>query len=176
MAGACSRGEGKTLRPPPSGATAPLRTTAPPATSAFSLRAEFDTTRPLDREHTCEGRGEAPRFTWSAVPAGSVEVAFTVVGPGDRVFWVVTGIPAAPGSLGGGNLPREANESLNSQGEVGWHPPCPGDLQDGEVLTATAWALTEHPGVRPDTPASQAMARIRAVPGWSSSVTFIVGR
>jgi Raf kinase inhibitor-like YbhB/YbcL family protein len=105
--------------------------TLPPSTSAAAavpvLVAPFANAGPIDARYTCDGDDVSPALSWSAAPAGTVEVAITLtdLDNPDFLHWAVAGIEPTVTSLGEGALPSFAITSLNSGGVDGYSGPCP---------------------------------------------------
>ena len=59
-------------------------------------------------EFTCDGADDAPLITWTAPPDGTAELAMSVIDPDADGFvhWLVVGLPAEAGSVGGGEPTR----------------------------------------------------------------------
>jgi hypothetical protein len=91
------------------------------ATAAFAEGAV------IPERHTCQGLDVPPDLTWTAVPAGTVELALVMDDPDANGFvhWIVTGIDPAVTGLIGGQLPEGAVEASNGFGNAGWAGPCP---------------------------------------------------
>jgi Raf kinase inhibitor-like YbhB/YbcL family protein len=185
---ACDTGDGRELRPPPPGATAPplptSSTSAPSATvgqpgaAAFTLSSSaFVPRAAIPARHACDGADVSPPLSWSGVPAGTVELAITVVdvSAGGWVHWVVAGIDPAVLGLGEGGVPEGAVQARNDFGSVGWQGPCPpaGEVHDYEF---TLHALRAPSGVSPGAPGAQAAAAIEAAAGSRTSITATYGR
>ncbi len=136
--------DGRTLRPPAPGATAPpppsaasadtglaaAGTPGTPSVSGFTLTSTaFDPGQPIPIAYTCDAAGQAlsPPLAWGAVPAGTVELAITVVDPdaNDFVHWVVAGIDPSVQAISAGDLPDGVVQGKNSGGSIGWTGPCP---------------------------------------------------
>ena len=107
------------------GAAATSSTTAP-APAGASLEAPWVDGAAIDIDYTCDGTGAAPLINWSAPAVGTAELALAVTDDdaGGYVHWLVTGLPAAAGSIGG-TEPVVGVEQPNSAGTDGWTPPCP---------------------------------------------------
>jgi len=76
-------------------------------------------------EHTCDGPGTAPVISWTAPPAGTVELALVVTDRDaeDFVHYAVRGLPPTAGETG---VPiAGAVEGTNDFGAPGWGGPCP---------------------------------------------------
>lgn len=136
--------DGRTLRPPAPGATAPPQpsvtsansglaaagTPATPAVSGFTLSSTaFEPGQPIPIAYTCDAGGQAPSppLAWGGVPTGTVELALTVVDPdaNDFVHWVMAGIDPSVQAISIGNVPDGVVQGTNSGGSVGWTGPCP---------------------------------------------------
>ena len=130
----CSTDDGRAMRPPPPGVTAPPRTTEPavaepaPADLAFVVASEsFVDGGEIPVEHTCNGEDELPTLSWSGFPEGPAEFAVMMTDPdaGDLLHWAVWGIPGDVTSIGPGALPESARQAENDLGVEGWSGPCP---------------------------------------------------
>ena len=149
VAAACDTGDGRTLRPPTSAQRAAMPTTttttiaslvpAPggnadavadvSAPASFALAAPWADGGSIDVRFTCDGADLSPLLTWSAPPAGTVELALLVTDDdaGDYVHWAVAGIPPTAGEKGEGATITGALEGVNDAGTLGWTGPCPPD-------------------------------------------------
>ncbi|MGH2684488.1 MAG: YbhB/YbcL family Raf kinase inhibitor-like protein [Actinomycetota bacterium] len=136
LVAACSTDEGRALRAPPPGVTAPPRTvqaTVPepsPSDAAFVVSSDaFVADGVIPDRYTCEGDDVSPPLSWSGFPPGPVEFAIMVTDPdaGEFLHWAVWGIPSDVTSLAEGDagLPAGAKQAVNDFGEVGWSGPCP---------------------------------------------------
>lgn len=163
--------DGKTLEPPPPGATAPLRPTSTTlgvssegGTAAPGLLAlespDFEAGGPLAEATTCLGEGRSPTLTWSGLPEGTVEVAVVMTDPDDDLFvnWVVAGLDPTSG-VPAGEVPAGAVQALNSAGTPGYSPPCPAQGET-HLIELTLYALSTPSGVTPDMTAEQARATL----------------
>jgi phosphatidylethanolamine-binding protein (PEBP) family uncharacterized protein len=120
IAGAgCARGDGRTLRPPPPGATTPAPTSGEQAGTAdavgraptFALTsAAFVNGAALPVELTCDGAGAPPPLEWSDPPSTAVELALVLTDrdQDDAVRWVVAGLPPEAAKLDTNALPTGA--------------------------------------------------------------------
>jgi Raf kinase inhibitor-like YbhB/YbcL family protein len=172
LLGACGT-TGRTLRPPPPGATAPTTasTFAPatseaaaintvPTTAGFFVlsSAAFSPGGTLPTPYTCDGAGNPPPLTWSDIPNGTVELVLALSDPdaGGYVHWMVAGIPPTAVGMASGKLPPGAVVLANSKGTHAYTPPCPpkGETHSYEF---TLYALAKPSGL---TAASDARAAI----------------
>ncbi len=146
LAAGCDTGDGKTLRPPtPSERVAmpttttttttlpnPLEATAGAGTIATTAPTQFTMTVPwtdggaIDARFTCDGADVSPAITWTAPPAGTVELALLVTDD-DAGFdhWAVAGIDPSSGSKLEGMPFAGAIEGQNDFGTSGYGGPCP---------------------------------------------------
>ena len=88
----------------------------------------------LLKDFTCEGGNLSPQLTWTGVPPETKSIAVVVddidAEEGALAHWVLWGLPADKGELGGGasgseSLPVGAGEGTNGYGGTGWKGPCP---------------------------------------------------
>lgn len=145
----CDSNDGRQLEPPTEEQRAAMTTTtSTPTTSAagvppdvgaassqaaataaapFALTAPWSDGGAIEARFTCDGADISPALSWTAPPAGTVELALLVTDDdaGGFVHWAVAGIaPTAGGIAEGGTLPG-AVEGETSFGETGWGGPCP---------------------------------------------------
>ena len=171
--GACGT-TGRTLHPPPPGATAPTTasTFAPdtsqaaintvPTTAGFFVlnSAAFSPGGTLPTPYTCDGAGNPPPLTWSDIPKGTVELVLALSDPdaGGYVHWMVAGISPTAVGLASGKLPPGAVVLANSKGTHAYTPPCPpkGDTHSYEF---TLYALSKPSGLTTSSDAKAAIAR-----------------
>lgn len=144
---ACSSTDGRSLPPPDSALTTTTVSTPvlpPTLASPFTLRStSFPAGQVLAANVTCLGPGTSPDFTWTAPPAGAVELALVVRDQteGGYLHWVVTGIDPTSDGFGGGGVPEGAVPAVNSGGRPGWSPPCPLAGTGVHTYEATLYAL-----------------------------------
>jgi Raf kinase inhibitor-like YbhB/YbcL family protein len=143
---ACDTDDGRELQPPTSDQRAALTTTtavgatgtagdgsgaastgAASAAGPFSMTAPWADGTAIDRRYTCDGQDVSPALSWTAPPAGTVELALLVTDDdaADFVHWAVAGIPPRAGGVGQGASIEGGIEGQTSFGEVGWGGPCP---------------------------------------------------
>jgi len=81
----------------------------------------------IDPRFTCDGLNVAPALSWSAAPAGTVEIAITLVDLDAPLFahWVIAGLAPASIALDEDSVPIGAYEALNGAGDIGFTGPCP---------------------------------------------------
>jgi hypothetical protein len=132
--------DGRTLREPAPGASAPpvpsSATTAPSqvgnpagtgATSFTITSPAFAPGSPIPIVHTCDGSNVSPPLAWGSMPAGTVELALTVVDPdaNNFVHWVMAGIDPSVQAIAEGTVPDGVVQATNGANTVGWTGPCP---------------------------------------------------
>ena len=186
LLGACGDRSGKELEDPVF--PPPVTTVAPPATSVpaeqaldtapvlpFSLVTPWVDGTTIPELYTCAGGGVSPAMTWSNVPAGTVELAVSVVDTDAESFvhWLVYGIPATAPGVGEGQLPDAAFEWPNSSGDAAWFAPCP---PEGEThrYRFTVHALNQQLEAADDAPATEVLSILDATTIARSSVSGIV--
>jgi Raf kinase inhibitor-like YbhB/YbcL family protein len=170
--------DGRTLRPPPPGATAPPlpTTTAPGATTAIASVAltstAFDPGGPIPLDHTCDGAGVSPPLAWGSVPERTVEVAIVVTDPDANGFvhWVLAGLDPSVQALAVGVVPDGAIEAKNDAGTVGWKGPCPPKDAGRHAYVFTLYALTAPTGVTAAMSGKDAIAAISQIPGLTATL------
>lgn len=189
-AAGCDIDDGRTLRPPPPGATAPPMasetSTVPNAQGATVdngvrlTSPAFADLAPLpDRYAKCGGDNVSPPLEWSGIPAGVVELAIVVVDhqapSGAYYHWVVTGLSPDLVGLEEGAVPESAVEARNDSSEFGWDGPCPPEGETHDYVF-TLYALTERTGLEEGVGAREAFDRIAVIPGYAATLTASYGR
>jgi Raf kinase inhibitor-like YbhB/YbcL family protein len=186
----CDTGDGRGLADPPPGATAPPRPTGTTTSTTIALvnppvgseegaslalaSPAFAAGAAIPDRYACDGDNVAPPLAWTGVPAGTVELALTVVDPGVEtgqfVHWVVAGIDPALGGLAEGEVPERAVEARNDSSEFGWFGPCP---PDGEThsYVFTLFALQEPSGVERGAAGQEAIDAIAATRGFAATLS-----
>jgi Raf kinase inhibitor-like YbhB/YbcL family protein len=101
--------------------------TTQPAPATPVLVAPFANGGPIDARYTCDGDDLSPALSWTAAPAGTVEVAVTLTDLDNPEFlhWAIAGLEPTVTTLGEGNAPEFAITSFNSGGVEGYSGPCP---------------------------------------------------
>jgi Raf kinase inhibitor-like YbhB/YbcL family protein len=147
LAAACDSGDGKTLRPPSSAERAAMPTTtttttlpgaleptaggelgteATSAESTFSMMLPWADGGVIDARFTCDGADLSPAISWTAPPAGTVELALLVTDDNAGFYhWAVAGIDPASSSKAEGAPFAGAIEGQNDFGNTGYGGPCP---------------------------------------------------
>jgi Raf kinase inhibitor-like YbhB/YbcL family protein len=176
--------DGRALRAPPPGATAPTIVTTPttgvrPTATAGQAIPGFELASPafadgaaIPKTHTCDGEGVSPPLSWGGVPEGTAELAITVVDPdaGGFVHWVMAAVSPQVQAIGEGSVPEGAVQATSGAGAVGYTPPCP---PQGAVhhYVFTLYALTAASGVTDGMDAKAAIAAIERAPGFTAIIT-----
>ena len=174
-----------TLPGAPTSIAAPGSTTTTAATpeladlaaSGVVFAAPFASGTELNRAYTCDGAGLNPQLTWTAPPVDAVELAVAVTDPdatqtdgGPFVHYLVVGLPASSGTVGGNNPSQLGHEATNSAGTVGWTPPCP-PAGERHTYEFTLYALDQQTELPTDAPPSEQLDAIRAAALGASTVT-----
>jgi phosphatidylethanolamine-binding protein (PEBP) family uncharacterized protein len=170
--GACARDDGRTMTAPPPGVTTPPPTTSAQAGTASSVPTfalsspSFTNGAALPVDVTCDGAGQPPTLTWTAAPAGSVELAIVLTDADetDTARWIVAGLPPQPFTLASGALPVGAVD-------LGYDPPCPPPGDATHVYVFTLYALSSPLAIGPDVAPAEALAEINASPAQASQLT-----
>jgi Raf kinase inhibitor-like YbhB/YbcL family protein len=81
----------------------------------------------IDARFTCDAGDVSPMISWTAPPAGTVEMALLMIDESaDFVHWAVVGIPPTAGQKPEGTpFAGGAIEGKNSFGNLGYQGPCP---------------------------------------------------
>jgi Raf kinase inhibitor-like YbhB/YbcL family protein len=151
--------DGRELRDPPPGATAPARQAPAAGTRADSVTTlgtvfavTTDAWTPggeLPVRQTCDGDDVSPPLVLSLIPPGTVELAI-VVSDQDAdgaLHWVVAGIDPSIISIEEGEAPAGAVEATNVSGTTGWTGPCPPESDGPHVYDFQLFALSRPSGV-----------------------------
>jgi Raf kinase inhibitor-like YbhB/YbcL family protein len=100
--------------------------TVTPVTPAFAVTAPWRDGAPIDPRYTCKGDDLAPALSWTAAPAGTQEIAVTLI---DQDFnfdhWTMAGVAPNVTSLAENTPPEGAVAALNGSGAAGYTGPCP---------------------------------------------------
>ena len=176
----CSTGDGRTLRPPVFPLPQPLSTepTLPPepATAPLLLIAPWQDGAAIPIRHTCDGDDVSPALTWANVPAGTVELAVTVVDldAGGYVHWILYGIDPARTSLIENEQPVPGYEWVNSAATTSYRGPCP-PASEQHIYQFTVHALNQQLEVADDAPGTEviSMLNLIAIDQGAVSGTFV---
>jgi Raf kinase inhibitor-like YbhB/YbcL family protein len=193
--------DGRTLRPARPDQNATISTTAAPTTAdasvdgggAFSTFSTFATvpttiTGPtvsapwrdgaeIDPRYTCQGEDVAPALLWSAPPAGTVEIAITMVDDDspDQVHWVIAGLPASLSALAEGQVPAGAIQAANDFGTVGYAGPC-NDSGTVDTYRFTVHFLSQQMELGDGAPGADLRLAVEAATFASADITGLYSR
>jgi hypothetical protein len=122
---------------------------------------------------TCDGAGDAPLITWTAPPDGTVELAMSVTDSDADGFvhWLVVGLPAQAGSLGGGEPTAVGAEAVNSFGNPGWGGPCPPPGDGPHTYVFTLHLLDQQLELAADTPWNDLLTAVEAATAQTATFT-----
>ncbi|HEV3226531.1 MAG TPA: YbhB/YbcL family Raf kinase inhibitor-like protein [Acidimicrobiales bacterium] len=171
--------DGRSLRPPPPGASAPpLATTTIPGqvgTVAAPLTltsSAFGSGEPIPKQFTCDGAGTSPPLAWGAVPQGTVELAIVVTDADANGFvhWAIGGLDTSVQALAAGAVPDGAVEAKNDAGTTGWSGPCP-PKGSAHHYVFTLYALTRPSGLAAGVSGKDAQSTITKTPGVVATLT-----
>lgn len=96
-----------------------------------------------ERAYTCRGSGESPVIRWSGAPPGTKSLALVMddaaapITP--YIYWIVFNIGPQATDIPDGQIPPGARQADNSNGTVGYDPPCPAN--PGHSYRFTVYAL-----------------------------------
>jgi Raf kinase inhibitor-like YbhB/YbcL family protein len=167
--------DGRTLREPASGASAPpvprSSTTAPGEvagagtgnTTGFELTSPaFAAGAPIPVVHTCDGDNVSPPLAWGSVPTGTVELALTLTDPdaNNYIHWVMAKIDPSVQAIAEGTVPDGVVQGTNSTNKVGWTGPCPPKGSPHHYVF-TLYALTEPSGLTDGVSGKTAVSMLR---------------
>jgi Raf kinase inhibitor-like YbhB/YbcL family protein len=117
---------------------------------AFELAAPWLDGGDIDPRHTCDGPDVSPAVSWGAVPAGTAEIALTLVDDSavsegqPFVHWAIGGLDPAEIALVEGDAPAGTLQALNFFGDVGYAGPCPPPGDPAHQYRLTAYALNQQ--------------------------------
>ena len=171
---------GRDLRPPAENGVGPTRSTSStssiaisPALTPLTLASpSFNGGGAIPADFSCTG--PSPALTWIGVPPTAKELVLIVTDPtaDGFVHWIVTGIPAANGSVAKGQVPAGGTQLANSSGRLGWIGPCPpaAAVHNYDFILL---ALSEPSALAPNTPPKDAVAQL--MPKASGGTSILTG-
>ncbi len=187
----CSTDDGRTLRPPrfpPPETTTPATTApevpelpeigeAPPAGLSLELVAPWPTGAAIPARYTCDADDLSPALTWANAPAGTVELALTVVDldANGYVHWLVTGIDPQRTSVVENEQPAPGLAWTNSAGVTGWSGPCPPSGEE-HIYQFTVHALNQPLEVADGEAATLVISKLNVIAIDQGSVTGTYAR
>jgi len=96
------------------------------ATAALAVTAPWRDGAAIDPRYTCKGDNVAPALSWSPAPAGTQEIAVTMIDEdADFDHWTMAGIKPNVTSMAENTPPEGAVAALNGNGKAGYTGPCP---------------------------------------------------
>jgi Raf kinase inhibitor-like YbhB/YbcL family protein len=100
--------------------------TIAPVSQALIVTAPWRDGSPIDAIYTCKGDNVSPALSWTAAPAGTQEIAITLIDQ-DASFdhWTMAGIAPSVTSIAENTPPEGAVAALNGSGTAGYTGPCP---------------------------------------------------
>jgi Raf kinase inhibitor-like YbhB/YbcL family protein len=143
----------------------------------FSLAAPWLDGGDIDPRHTCDGANVSPALSWGAVPAGTVEIAISLVDDSavsegaPFVHWVIGGLDPAEIAVVEGDVPATAVQALNFFGDVGYGGPCPPVGDEPHLYRLTAYALNQQLELADGVPAAEFLDVIATLTVASADVT-----
>jgi hypothetical protein len=101
--------------------------TLPPTDSGLIATAPWRDGGAIDARYTCDGVNVAPALSWSAAPAGTVEIAITLtdLDAPDFAHWAIAALDPGTIALNEDTVPLGAYEATNGAGDIGYTGPCP---------------------------------------------------
>ena len=100
--------------------------TLAPLVAAIAVTAPWRDGGPIDPRYTCKGDNVSPALSWTKAPAGTQEIAITMIDQ-DASFdhWTMAGINPDLISVAENTPPEGAVTALNGSGGTGYTGPCP---------------------------------------------------
>jgi len=142
-----SAGVGSTIGGSVVGSVPAAPTTLP---GTFAIQAPWSTGAPIDVRFTCDGEDRSPLLTWTAPPAGAVELALVVTDDDAQGFvhWAVAGIPPTAGQIdegaGAGAQVTVGFEGVTGFGTPGYGGPCPPTPGETHTYRFALYALGQQ--------------------------------
>ena len=128
----------------------------------------------IDEAYTCNGDNRPPAFSWTGVPAGTVQLGL-IVSDNDAsgfVHWVLAGIDPATGGVDSGEPPTGVIQARNGFGQAGWGGPCP-PAGVSHHYQFTLYALSAPPAFKDGDDASAAISALNKASSAVDVHTFI---
>jgi Raf kinase inhibitor-like YbhB/YbcL family protein len=144
---------------------------------SFELFTPWVDGSPIDERYTCDGDDVSPPLSWRSPPAGTVQLAFSMVdesasdGDGPFVHWVLAGVDPGEISLLEDTVPSGAVQAENSFGAVGWEGPCPPEGEPAHIYRFAMYALNQQVELADGTPANEFLDYIEQLAITSTEVT-----
>jgi Raf kinase inhibitor-like YbhB/YbcL family protein len=152
-----------------------------PVAGNFRLIAPWINGGSIDPRHTCDGEGVAPALSWADAPAGTVELAVSVIDDSvasatPTIHWVIAGINPNDISLIEANVPLGAVQATTSFNEIGFSAPCPIAGSGIHEYKFTVFALNQQVELADSTPARNLLTFVQTVSIASADVIGTYGR
>ena len=150
---------------------------AEPGAAGFRLFAPWAEGAPIDARYTCDGDDISPAISWSGPPAGTIELAFSLVdesaasGGEPLVHWVIAGVDPADVSLIEGQVPLGAVQATNSFNTAGWTGPCPPPGEPAHVYRLTMYALSQQSELADGSAAQEMLDYVAEISAGSTELT-----
>lgn len=196
--GACSRDDGRTLRPPGEGQTDSVVTTTvdpyetfPTAATAdpnaFLVTGPWEDGTRIASRHTCDGEDLSPPLAFGNIPAGTVSLAVVIEDMADTntasgspatgvgYLWVLANVDPAGAYIDEGDVPPGAAEALNDSGGVAYAGPCP-EPEAPAIYRVTAFAVGQMLEIEPGDPADLVVRMLRETSIDVAETTFTYSR
>jgi Raf kinase inhibitor-like YbhB/YbcL family protein len=143
----------------------------------MQLVAPWPDAGPIPARYTCDDADVAPALTWANVPAGTVELALTMVDL-DRDFdhWIVLGIDPTLTGVTEGELPPGARVVLNDFAVDGWSGPCPPEGEAAHRYMFTLHALNQQPEIADEAEGDEVISYLNQTAAVQSSITGTYAR
>lgn len=138
------------------------------ATTGFRIFAPWADGAKIDPLYTCDGSNASPAIAWADVPAGTQELAISLVDETNLsngrpfVHWVLAGLDPTLDRVGENEVPLGALQGLNFFGDVGYTGPCPNPDSTANY-TITVFALNQQLELADGTPAAELLDVISIV-------------
>jgi Raf kinase inhibitor-like YbhB/YbcL family protein len=117
---------GGPIEPSTTGTAGTGPSTLAPLVPAQVVTAPWRDGGPIDARYTCKGDNVSPALSWSDSPAGTQEIAITLIDQdADFDHWTMAGIAPDITSLAENSPPEGAVAALNGSGASGYTGPCP---------------------------------------------------
>lgn len=144
---ACSR-DGRTLAPALPEQNESIAIVASDSTAslqpsdAFSVRGPWIEGGDIDLAYTCYGRQVSPPLEVLEQPAGTVTLAVLLhdIETPERLLWTMANVAGGTVAIGEGATPPDVIVATNSDGGIGFQPPCPASGERRQYLL-TLFAL-----------------------------------
>jgi Raf kinase inhibitor-like YbhB/YbcL family protein len=188
LAAAACQDDGRELReatsPLPATTTLAPTTGAPPEVpqattppTVLTLLAPWQNGATVPTRYTCDDADLSPALTWTNLPAGTVEVAITMVDlDAGFTHWAIAGIALDRTGLVEGEVPEGAIVYANDFGDVGWAGPCPPPGDAAHTYAFTVHALNQQLEVADDASAAEVVDALNQTAIAQGSVSGVYGR